>query len=756
MTDEYLKRLPDGVKELLKTVFDDCMKEDSSVRERQIRKYKRLKLLWEGYQRIWYSEVAHDWRVWDEQEYGDSSGDQSYYDKPINVFSAYLETIVAALSVIVPPIRNFPEDADNSLDLITARASDKVGELIYRHNNVGLLWLHQLFVYCTEGMVAVYSYPHSDNKYGTYEEKIIEEVPEDTITATCPHCQHLEELESAPSPEELQEEPCPECGQPGIPVINTETNQVDRVKEIKIQPKTRVCMEAYGGLNVKIGNYAKTQKQLPYLIFSEEVDYSVLIDEFEDYLDQDCIDKLKQQDEHGSYDQYGQWGRLNPQYQEEYPQNVVTKNCCWIRPSKFNCLEDQEDVKRLKKLFPDGVKVVVFNDILVCAKNESLDKHWTLLKNPMSDYLTFEPLGMKLTSVQDITNDLISLTLQTIEHGIGQTFADPSVMDFTAYSQNETTPGAIYPTKTLGGKKINEAFFEVRTAQLSSEVMPFGQSIQSLGQLSTGALPSMFGGQLEGSETASEYSMSRAQALQRQQNVWKMFTTMWKEIFSKNIPMFIENMKDDERDVQKNADGNFINVFILRSELQGGKVGKVELEANENLPMTWGQRKDMLEKLMTNGHPELMTIIGAPENKAVLHEYLGLDDFYVPGEDDIIKQYDEIKELLESEPMDDGTGELVASVPIDPIYDNHQIEFEIVRKWVISPEGRATKVTNPAGHENVLLHGMLHFQQIQQQQMMQQQNQPAKEENGANPPKPKKQQDNSAPITGDNDVVTVQ
>ena len=40
----------------------------------------------------------------------------------------------------------------------------------------------------------------------------------------------------------------------------------------------------------------------------------------------------------------------------------------------------------------------------------------------------------------------------------------------------------------------------------------------------------------------------------------------------------------------------FVNVFIRRAELEG-KIGTIELEANENLPITWNQQKDAIMEL---------------------------------------------------------------------------------------------------------------------------------------------------------------
>lgn len=781
-----MKEISEETQRLLKTVYDDCRIEDSPVRERQIRQWRRLKLLWEGFQNVYYDEVAHDWRIWDQTN--DQDFNQSSYDKPINVFKAYLESIIAALSISVPPIKCYPDDADNTLDLATARAGDKIAQLIYRHNDVPLLWLHALFIFCTESPVACYSYPKADDSYGTYEEKQYDEVEQENEQTICSNCGSIldespiegnsQQLDSSGSPnasllsnkqlvndEKDEYEPddedaqlhaalasskqlCPSCMIEMDPEIKRNKFIVTRLVGTTTKPKSRICLEVYGGLYIKVSNYAKHQKDTSYLIFSQEIDYALAVEKYGHLRDNKYLLKqIKGGNQPGSYNQYDQWGRLSPQYQGEYPLNVVTENNAWIRSCKFNILPE-EDAKKLKKLYPDGAKVVFVNDQFAYAENESLDDCWTLSENPLADFLYHDPLGQGLVSIQEITNDLISLVLQTIEHGIGQTFADPAVLNFKAYAQTETLPGSISSATPKSGKSLGDGFHELRTATLSSEVLPFSESIQSLGQLVSGALPSLFGGQTTGGgDTASQYSMSRAQALQRLQNTWKIFTIWWKVIFSKVVPMYIKEVKEDERDVQRDDDGNFINILIRKAELEG-KIGKVELEANENLPMTWAQRKDLIEKLLTAGNPEILAILNAPENVGLIHESLGLVDFYVPGEDDIIKQYDEIKLLLNSTPLPTGNPQdpEEASIQIDPIYDNHAAEFEICRKWIISETGRQTKTDNEAGYRNVLLHGKMHYQMIQQAQMAQQQQ--------ANPAKPA--QETQIPIQGEQNVQTIQ
>lgn len=780
------KEIPPDIQALLKQVADHFDKEDQAVRERQIRTWRKLKLYWNNFTNIWYNEVAHDWRIFEPTTEADSYEDQAYYDRPVNVFRAYLESIIAALSVTVPAVTCYPDDATNPLDLQTAKAGDKIAEVVYRHNDVTLLWLHALYIYCTEGMVACYSYPKADEAYGTYEERV--EKDQTSMEYLCPHCQakvsetvmqfqqaqqmqEIQDQEQAATLEQMLQQSieeiineseavtateedeympddddvaiqneimnedaliCPECLQELDPAMEKSPLIVTRLVGVTKQPKTRICLEAYGGLYVKVPNYAMKQSDMPYLRFSYETHYSNVIERYPHLADKA---KSGSQGLTGLYDPYESWGRLSPQYNGEYPINNSTVNNYWFRPSAFNVV-DEEGAKKLKELFPNGCKYVKINECFAEAENEALDDCWTLTYNPLSDYIQHDPLGLLLTSIQDITNELVSLILQTVEHGIPQGFADPGVLNFEQYRQQEVAPGMVFPAKSKSGQPLSNAFHEIKTATLSPEVMPLGEMIQQFGQLVVGAQPSIFGGQLEGSKTASEYSMSRAQALQRLQTPWKMLVVFWKTIFGKVIPMYIKEVIDDERTVEKDNQGNFINIFIRKAEL-AGKLGRIELEGTENLPMTWLQQKDALMQIMQAGNPALMEALMSPENLPLLKKAVGIPEFTVPGEEEREAEFEEIQQLINSEPLVmPGTldeEEMVAleeagqpsqqqeefpSVEPDPDIDNHALRAEIDRTWLISSAGRLAKLENPAGYRNVLLHFKMH-KMFEQQQMLQ-------------------------------------
>lgn len=761
--------ISDEIKNSLKALVDHFDSEDQYVREKQIRQWKKYKLYWDGLQRIWYDEVAHDWRVWSETT--DIKNDAVYYDKPVNVYRAYLESIIAALSINIPAIICFPEDATNPNDITTAKAGNKISKVVYRHNEVVLLWLHALYIYCTEGLIACYNYSKEDVKFGTYQEDKFESKEEEHFQ--CPNCKAVLEdnifdvSDDIPEETEVMDEnlmvlpqpkvpTCPECGWELDENLEKQKVEVKRLIGTITKPKSRQCLEVYGGLYVKVPNYAMRQENCPYLIWEYETHFTNVISRYEE-----LAKKFGGRPEAlvGISEEYERWGRLPIPYNGEYPQSTVTVRNCWFRPSAYYYLAEEKR-KELEKEFPSGVKVVYANEEFAEAIGESLDDCWTLSKNPLSDYIHHDPLGSLLISIQDMTNDMLSLILQTIEHGVPQTFVDPTVIDFEAYKKSEAAPGMIYPTKPQpAGSNIGNSVATLQTASLSPEVMPFGKTVQDLGQLVSGALPSLFGGQAQaGSKTASEYAMSRAQALQRLQTPWKTLTIWWKEIFGKVIPAYMEDIVDDERIVERNKDGGFENIIIQKAELQG-KIGRIELDASENVPITMQQKKDVLLQLMQFANPVLIEAMTSPENIPFIKEALGLEEIIIPGEDDRQKQYEEIQALLESEPMESidpmmGTPIQVPSVQVDPLLDNHQVEAEICRAYLISEVGRNTKVTNPTGYLNVLLHMKEHMQFVMMQQMQAQAQMQEGEPNGEGKPNAqnKKGKDSPPDVEGESDV----
>src|SRR5882757_4664834 len=177
-----------------------------------------------------------------------------------------------------------------------------------------------------------------------------------------------------------------------------------------------------------------------------------------------------------------------------------------------------------------------------------------------------------------------------------------------------------------------------------------------------------------------------------------------------------------------------------------GKIGDIRLEAPEGLPATIEQMKDTIMALLQTNNPEILAAIGAPENLPTVSKIIGLQDFVLPGEDDREKQYEEIGLLLNSGPIPAPDGSEQPSIMPELMVDNHQIEAEICRSWLVGEKGRQAKTDNPEGYKNILLHLQTHAQmmmQMQNPQAMQQAMQPPSNQQAQQPPS-----ENGAPQGG--------
>jgi hypothetical protein len=156
--------------------------------------------------------------------------------------------------------------------------------------------------------------------------------------------------------------------------------------------------------------------------------------------------------------------------------------------------------------------------------------------------------------------------------------------------------------------------------------------------------------------------------------------------------------------------------------------------------MTWNQQKDAIMELFQINNDQINQTLGSAENMPYLKRAIGLDSYIIPGEDDRQKQYEEIQLLVNSEPIQmppDPMMEQQAmqmgqpppppqelpSVDIDFDVDNHALEADICRRWLVCDAGRLCKTENPNGYKNVLLHMKAHKDADAQMQMQQAQQQ---------------------------------
>lgn len=662
--DPNNENLPEELQAELYELVKQYEEEDSWVRKQQIKLWKKNEEFWHGVQYIFWSETKQDWVAptetrWFAQEEGREEAEGPFYDYVINIYKAHGEAIIAALGAQVPVVRFPPDDAENQEDLITSKTFSKIGDLICRHNQAKILILRALFTLCNQGVVCAYHAPKSDKAFGEVE------IPE----------------------YDLNEE--------GEPIV-TGTSK---------RPKSRTVIELYGPLNVKVPFNIEKQEEAGYLMCKKDhalAFLKYLYPHVKDKIENDQTDVEHYERTARTPSSFSSWDRIDEN------QNLRTLNRVWFRPWIFDGMSDTKAAERdaLKKLFPNGCYCAFIGKTYVESRDEELDKYWTVGQCGLSRGIHSDPILQPLIPVQEMTNVLANLTLETIEQGIPSTFADTDTLNFNAYSRHEARPGMVYPMKVKAGTRASDKFYEQGRATLSKEVQVFGQALEKAGQFVVGAFPSVYGGPSEGSSrTAAEYNMSRQMALQRLGIVWSFLTAWWANVIEKSVRIFVDSMTQDERYVipgEGKGDTNYINVWIRRSEMTG-KVGEVEPEGAESFPASTPQKQELLMRLLQMNNAFLNQAIFDPENLHLLADTLAYPDVFIPGEDQRIKQSREIQELLK--------GNMIMP---EPEVDDDAIHITTIKNWAVGSTGLDAKMTNPQGYQAVIQHLSEHLMILQQ------------------------------------------
>lgn len=741
-TDQNNENLPENLQLALKEIVRQKELEDDAIRKQQIRQWKKADRFWHGIQFIYWSETQEDWISpvsvgTNGLETGnDDDSDGAFYDYVVNIYRAHGESIIAALSAQVPAVRFPPDDADNEDDRQTAKVYNQVADLVSRHNQSKMIILQALLALWNQGTVFAYHSPKADKAFGNIQ------LPNYKTGMHCESCGYLSgqdsensgdpntptgTVKSSPnaaaetqgesdSSELSQSTDCPQCGQAmsETPILTGFTDS----------PKTRVIIDIYNPLFVKVPYYARTQEECGYLGLSIDQPVPLLKSLFDHITDE--IDA-----EGNSSDQYEKMGRAPSSYPAIDRKNMRTLKRWWLRPYEFNVLGKEKDleIKGLNKLFPDGCYVCLVGDVYAEARNENLDKYWTIGKAGISTFIHSDAMGQPLIAQQEKLNVLDNLTLETIEQGISTVFADPDTLDFEDYKKHELRPGMYAPARAKVGQNLGASFYEGPKATLSREVPLYREQLDHDAQFLVGSFPSIYGGPGEGSSrTAAEYDMSRQMALQRLSITWTMFAHWWARLMDKCVRIYVENVIADEHYVAKNK-GNYVNVWIRQSELSG-KVGEVEAEAAETFPVTLGQKQSLLFKLIGLNNDLINAALFDVENRKIIADVLAFPELNIPDEAQRTKQMREIQMMIDKK----------IPVEIEPEIDENPIHIDVLKDFMAGDKGYDLKVTEPDVYNLLMAHLMAHQQAEMMQQVQQLAPQPVSAtsvaKNDGTPPKP--------------------
>ncbi len=697
---EFAELLPVNVEAAFKDILSKCENEHEYVRLKQIKTWKKNEEFWHGIQFLFWNESTGDWMTPTQGMSRVSAGEETrdavgpFYDYVVNIFKAHGESIISALSQSIPTVEFFPDDADEDQDVVAAKTKSKLALIFQKRNKAKLRFIEALHKLYNQGLAFGYRYKKADKSFGVYS---VPKFKKEEITKQdfmCPSCgQNLGDSQ--------QEMPrCEQCQADGIlgePYTEESITQIG-VEEI---PKNREIFEIYGPLNVKVPYYVRRMDETcGYLIWYIDKHFAQLKADFPDFADKISADSGVSNE---------RWSRTPSSLRGgEEDTNLSLVKRVWFRPWMIEMLgESHKEVKDYcKKNFPKGIHLTIVSDKVVQVDDESMDKCWTLCQSGPSTHIHSDALGSGLIPIQEMKNQLINLTIQTIEYGIPSLFANPKVLNFDEFGNQEASPGLVTPATPLPGQGLGDAFYEQKLATPSKEIEVFAARLDEDAQFVTGDYPSIYGGPSEGkSRTLGEYVQSGNRALARLSLCFEYLKEWWAEVNSKSVNAMIEDIlhyNEGEKLVTK-GDTGFENMVVLPEEL-AGHAGRVEPELSDQFPITADQKKALILQLISLQSDMVNSVIAHPSNSKYVVQGIGLPDITIPGEQQRVRALRRIRELLKSGPvpMPDGQGGEIKIPSLEPEeeIDDEVVQIEVFKSYLASEKGISAHLKNPEGYDN--------------------------------------------------------
>jgi len=746
--------LPEELQQCLKMLVVKSAGQDKFSRRFEVKEAKRQRYYWRTMQYLLWNSKEQSFQFPFNITNGPDSDEQGAemprFAYTTNIYQAYGLQIIAVLTQNEPTTRFLPKNPNKNADIRTAEVAEDFKEVIQHNNKMSEKQIDVARLLWTDGRVCAYTRNVTDGQRFGYKDEDENNEESEGVTEN-----------TEPRPPELSS---------GMESKALDDKQTKPQRE----PLSQEVISFYGKLEVKVPIVCNELSECSYLQLSREVDETQMKSAFPKK-----ANEIHAGSSGGGEDEYERIARIAVMQGTQVLnqggdqiQYLVTDQQTWFRPSAFTAEADEAKRAQLQKLFPDGCYVRYAGDTYCESRNESMDDHWALMHALPGDGMDRNSMGHTLMPIQDQTNDLSNIRMETYSYGIGDRWVNQEIVDVEAMQEQTSQPGQTYGMKVPSGSAIADNIFREASASISGDFDEFQQYLAGQGaQFLTGAQPALFGGAMADQKTASGYAMARDQAMGRIGLVWRRMKGFYSEIYLQAIRCAAANRTEDIEQQFPSKNGQPKTVSIMIEDLKGDLIAYPDTD--ETFPESYSQKRAVLMQIfpIAATTPEIGAMLATPDNLAVIKDLIGIEEFDIPGLDSRNKQIAEIEELLESEPMENPaiagnpdaanaasqaqqqnalsgevpTAPMLSTIPVDPIFDDHQAEFAEVKHWMNSVEGLKAKTLNPNGYENVRLHGIAHWDELQKQQAAAAPPQPPPRPIRAAAPPPKPAQQAPAP-----------
>jgi hypothetical protein len=335
--------------------------------------------------------------------------------------------------------------------------------------------------------------------------------------------------------------------------------------------------------------------------------------------------------------------------------------------------------------------------------------------------------GYVLMSVQDALNDLTDLQMEQAMKAIPASYMDKDLFDIQAYAKQKAGPGAHYPVKNVGEKKVaDHVWTETPTDISASTVALYEQMWGPIPQFLSGLFPSVLGATDPANQTKGGILALADASRGYQGPAWRS----WQSAYARMAPKMVRI------DAYFDEDPDLI-------DLRQGEFWAVP-DSDQNLPITYEEQQRAYQAIVTTaveGFQPAMQMLMEPENQILGEKFIGIPGWVMPGAKGAQKQLREIQEMLQEPPTPNLdamqmyqklslAAQVVgappppapppekmfnSSIPIDPEIEDNATEGAVGKDWLNSEEGQKAKRENPMGFLNVKIHTLAHLQAADQQ-----------------------------------------
>jgi len=620
-----------------------------------------------------------------------TSSDQERYADVYDIYSAFLRTLVSALSQNPVGAHMVPRTAKRTVDITSATIADQYKNRIEQINDIKNLQIEVARLMCTDGrVVGMVCDDDADPKYG----------------------------------HDLNGDP-----------VGAEKLEIDGVLEWKV-PITQKCLDDW-----------------TYAVQSKEFETELLQDQYPDAVDGQGESKIKSGSQDSGESAYERMARIGVVQGTklitatgETWEHLTTRHVAFFRPA-FYKKAPKEDRKWLKEIYPGGIRLIVCGGAYCESFNESMDKRIRVAHAKPGDGQNRTSLLKAFVPIQDAFNDLMNLRKEMHEYCIPENYMDKETFDLQAQQEHRSEPGNTNPVVLQPHERIQDKILFGQPVQISPDLIQAIEYLSGeLAQLITAALPSLMGTSDEHNETKGGIQLMREQALGQMGIAWGASQWLLAGLEELAIKRCGEKAQEGGQKIAINVPGTALKPDSVKEiDTADLNAGDFYAEVDVSFPDTRAAKRAILMSMITLAEkvPALQAIVSLPENQELIKENTDTD-LEIPGADARIQQLREIEELLKSGPnvptpqqalaamaqkvqqgMAQGmpeppppTPEVLQqvqqqmaqpTVPIDPDWDFHQFHIDVIQDWLASEQCEQEKEkNNQAGIENVKLHGKAH------------------------------------------------